>query len=246
MKKILIICFLLSFFMSTVEAAEPMKIAYMDSYPPRSWEEDGQMKGILVDVMTEALQNRLGIPLVHEGYPWARAQKMVEQGAADAFISIPTERRRVYTDISQQPILNFELFLSTRKDHPKLLELQQINTLEELKPYKIVEYYGNGFAQKTFEDFDVEWLPEITAVYPFLASGKADVLMLSDRGIYDLNRLGYQDRITVLPQALYKLSFHLCIGKKSQFKKILPEVDKVLLQMWEDGTLKKISDRYYQ
>ncbi|MDA3902655.1 MAG: transporter substrate-binding domain-containing protein [Desulfuromusa sp.] len=245
MKRMLIISFLLVSVMGTVEAAEPMKIAYMDTYPPRSWEEDGQMKGILVDVMNEVLQNRLGISLAHEGYPWARAQIMVKQGLADAFITIPTEERESYTEISQQPVLQFELFLSTSKDHPKLKELKQIKTLKELKPFKIVEYYGNGFAKKTFKGFDVEWLPEISAVYPFLASGKADVLLLSDRGIFDLNRLGYQDRIIVLPQALYQLKFHLCIGKKSPFRTILPEVDKILSQMAVDGTLKKIIDRYY-
>ncbi len=228
-----------------VLAAEPMKITYFDRYPPRSWLENGEMKGILVDIITEALEKRLGIPLRHEGYPWARAQAMVENGQADAFITVPTEERKAYTLVSQEPVIRFNIYLATQKNNPNLALLQKVTKIDELKPFTIVDYYGNGFAQQKLKDHKVEWVPDVAAVYPFLAAGKADVLLVSDRGTYDLKRLGYQDRLVVLPQPLLSVAFHLCIGRQSPFAKLLPQIDQTLKQMWAEDLIQQIAARYY-
>lgn len=246
LKKIVIVLLLASLYASPLMAAKPMKITYSDKYPPRSWLEDGKMKGILVDIITEALEKRLGIALIHEGYPWARAQAMVKKGLADAFITVPTEKRKAYTVVSREPVIRFNLFLATQKENPKLDLLKKVKTIDELKPFTLVDYNGNGFAQKRLKGYKVEWVPNIAAVYPFLAAGKADVLIVSDRGTYDLNRLGYQDRLLVLPQVLRSLAFHLCIGRQSPFASRLPEIDQVLKQMRDEDLMQKISARYYQ
>ena len=227
-------------------AAEKMKIVYFDSYPPRSWQQDGKMTGILVDIIDEALQQRLGIPLQHEGYPWARAQALVETGLADAFITVPTKTRRAYTEVSSEPVIQFNLYIATGKNNPKLPLLQKVNTIEELKPFRIVDYFGNGFAKKRLQGFDVEWLPNIDTIYPFLAAGKADLMLISDGGVYNMEKLGYRDQFIVLPQVLHSLSFHLCVGKQSPFTRILPDADKVLREMRLEGRLDLISRSYYQ
>lgn len=226
-------------------AAEPMKIVYFDSYPPRSWQENGQMKGILVDIANEAIQKRAGIPLIHEGYPWARAQKMVETGLADAFITVPTAQRRAYTVVSEEPVIQFNLYIATYKDNPNLEQLKAVTSIDELKPFTLVDYYGNGFAERRLKDHQVEWLPNIASVYPFLAEKKAEVLLVSDRGLYDLNRLGYQDRIITLPQAVFSLSFHLCISKLSSYTESLPAIDEALRQTRNAGLIQQINQKYY-
>ncbi|SHJ85470.1 polar amino acid transport system substrate-binding protein [Malonomonas rubra DSM 5091] len=246
LRKQLLLILLLLWIALPATAAEPMKIVYFDSYPPRSWLENGQMKGILVDIITEALHNRLGIPLQHEGYPWARAQAMVESGHADAFITVPTAKRKAYTVVSQEPVISFNLFISTQKNNPHLEELKQVTDIDGLKPYKLVDYHGNGFAAKRLKEFNVEWMPEVTSVYPFLNAGKADVLLVSERGIYDLNRFGYSNKLIVLPQPVYSLEFHLCIGKHSSFTDLLPQADKALREMQSEGLIKQISARYYR
>jgi len=227
-------------------SGEPMKIVYFDNYPPRSWQENGEMKGILVDIIHEAIYNRIGMPLVHEGYPWARAQAMVEAGQADAFITVPTEKRKTYTLVSKEPVIQFNLYITTRKDNPLLEQLRKVTDIDGLQPFRIVDYHGNGFAQKRLKKFNVEWVPDVDAIYPFLAAGKADLFLTSDRGIYDMIRLGYQDQFVVLPNALYSLSFHLCIGKQSPYTRILPEIDQALREMQSEGLIKRISEQYYQ
>jgi polar amino acid transport system substrate-binding protein len=76
-----------------------MKLNYF-RYPPLSWEVNGKVRGILVDVLNEALQNRMGIKVTHHEFPWKRAQLMVRYGNADRFTTAPTPERREYTDVS--------------------------------------------------------------------------------------------------------------------------------------------------
>ncbi|MGL6054852.1 MAG: transporter substrate-binding domain-containing protein, partial [Vibrio metschnikovii] len=62
-------------------AKPSMTIVYYDSFPPYSFrDEDGNMAGIFIDIADQVLQETMGIPIIHKGYPWARAQRMVELG----------------------------------------------------------------------------------------------------------------------------------------------------------------------
>jgi len=74
MKKLLFAIIFLSYTVPAF-AQGTMKIVYANNIPPFFWESGGQMHGILTDVLTESIQTRMGIPVTHRGYPWARAQK---------------------------------------------------------------------------------------------------------------------------------------------------------------------------
>ena len=66
---------------SHAEAA--IRIGYFDKYAPFSQRSDnGVVSGALVDGM-ELVANACGLQLEHYGYPWARAQLMVERGELD-------------------------------------------------------------------------------------------------------------------------------------------------------------------
>jgi len=59
----LLFLFLL-FFPTLATAADPMHFVYYDSYRPRSWEDNGKMRGILVDVIDEAIGKTIRYPLL--------------------------------------------------------------------------------------------------------------------------------------------------------------------------------------
>ncbi|MCP4023872.1 MAG: transporter substrate-binding domain-containing protein, partial [Desulfobacteraceae bacterium] len=103
MRKIVILIAIV-LFCTPAFAQKPIKIVYFENFAPFSWKENNQMHGILIDVLTEAIQERIKIGLLHEGYPWARAQSMVRTGKADAFVTVPTPERRAYTEISSEPV----------------------------------------------------------------------------------------------------------------------------------------------
>lgn len=227
-------------------AAEPMRFVYYDSYRPRSWDDNGTMRGILIDVVDEAIGKRLGISVTHTGYPWKRAQLKVKEGTADAFITMPNEERRTYTIIGDEPVIEFALHVVTRKKHPKAKGMEAITSIEQLKDYKIVDYLGNGWAKRNLKEVNVSWLPEIDKIFPFLIDGRADLFIASKRTLYEMKRQGYDSQLTVLPNKLSSVSFHLCVGKDSPYKDRLNDFDRILREMHEDGTIDRIEESYYR
>ena len=226
-------------------ATEPLRVVYYDRYYPRSWMENGKMRGILIDIIDEAAVRRLGIPVIHSGYPWKRAQIMVEQQKADAFVTLPTKERLAYTLASKVPVIEFSLRIITRNNHPRLEAMKPITRLEELKGYKIVDYMGDGWAEKHLKEMDVEWLPKIDSIFPFLVVGRADLAVASQRTLHVMQKMGYDSRLIVLPNKLSSVSFHLCIGTHSPYQKRLPDFDRVFKEMLRQGIIQQIENAYY-
>lgn len=226
-------------------AAEPMKLVYYDSYQPRSWNDNGVMKGMLIDIINEAITNRMNIPVTHEGYPWKRAQARVKRGKADAFVTVPSAERGQYTVFSNEPVIEFTLNILTRKNHPRLNTLKQVTTVSELQNYTLVDYLGNGWAKENLQEMKVHWLPDADKIFSFLHAGRADCIISSKRSIYDMKRLGYADDLIILPNKLRTVSFHLCIRKTSEYCHILREFDQIMTEMKADGTIKKLEESYY-
>ncbi len=240
--------FLIFFFLfpTLATAAEPMHFVYYDSYRPRSWDDNGTMRGILVDVIDEAIGKRLGVPVTHAGYPWKRAQLKVKEGTADAFVTMPTQERRLYTVIGNEPVIEFGLRIVTRKNHPRTRELESITSVEQLKGYKVADYLGNAWAKRNLKDINVRWLPDIDKLFPFLLDDRADIIVASERTIYEMKRQGYGAQLKVLSNMLSLVSFHLCVGKGSPYKDRLNDFDRVIKEMHKDGTIDRIEESYYR
>ncbi len=241
--RLLLMFFLL--FPTLVTAAEPMHLVYYDSYRPRSWNDNGKVRGILVDIINEAIGKRLAITVTHAGYPWKRAQLMVKEGTADAFVTMPTQERRTYTVIGDEPVIEFSLRIVTRENHSKARDMALITSVEQLRNYRIADYLGDAWAERHLKGFNVKWLPEIDKLAPFLIDDRADIVVASKRTIYEMKRQGYDSQIKVLPNKLSSVSFHLCVGKNSPYKDRINDFDRIIKEMHEDGTIDRIEESYY-
>lgn len=244
MKKILFLIAMALFSMPAF-TKNSMKIVYFDNYPPFSWEENNKMTGILIDVVTEAIKNQMGIQISNEGYPWARAQKMVMMNMADAFITVPTPERRGYTEISTEPVISVTFSLFASKENAKIEALGRVKTISDLSGYKLINYIGSGWGKHNLGGMDVFWVPTLTDVIHLLANNKYDAFVdVSQVVRSNINRLGYQEDIIELPNVLDYSSFNLCIGKNSPYVDILPKFDETIRKMRESGKLQEIYDRY--
>ena len=203
------------------------------------------MRGILVDIADEVLGNRLGIEVSHLGYPWKRAQQMVRENKADAFITVSTQERLSYTVSGNEPAIVFSVHLLTRKGSDRIQDLERVKTIEELKNYKVVDYLGNSWSERKLKNMEVYWLSNIDAIFPFLTLGRADVALASNRTLYRMKQEGYASKLVILPNTLDSVSFYFCVGIRSQYKGIIADIDKTLREMHSDGTIDRIVERYY-
>ena len=224
----------------------PMRMVYFENFPPFSWRgEDGVMKGILIDVMDEAAGRRMGISLVHEGFPWARAQEMVREGKADAFVTIPTPARREYTEVAGEPLVLQCPTVFTKAGHERMKEIESIEKIDDLKGFVILDYFGDGWGDANLADMNRYMVSQFDTVLTMLAGGRGDLCVApSVVAMYALKRLGLQGQVVQTSVVLGESPFHLCVGTTSPYAGILPDFDGVMKEIREAGGLEKIYDKY--
>ncbi len=244
MKNILII-FVMLISSSPLYAKDVMKFAYAFSSPPICWEENKEMRGILIDIVNEAVRKRMGISVSHDGYPWKRAQYMVRKGEADALITNGPLREE-WAEHGNEVAFMFEQKLYAKAGGSKLDQLKKVKNLEDLRPFELIDERGGGWSKKNLIDnnFKVQLAGDHETIYRMLARGRADANINSAHlARYIIKKLGLQEQIVELA-TMESVPFHLVVGKKSPYTKVIPEFDETIRQMKKDGSLQKISDKY--
>jgi polar amino acid transport system substrate-binding protein len=203
------------------------------------------MRGLFVDVLDEALTHRLGIPLVHRGYPWVRAQKLVRDGEADAFCTVPTPERRAYTVVSEEPIMTVTFKMYAQRGNPVIERLKHVKTIDDLRQFVVAAYLGSGWAREKLAGQQIDWAPNPDSVLKKLAGGRNDVFVDAvEVQRKRIKALGLENKLVELPQALDTQTYNLCIGKQSPFADVLPKFDRTLRHMRDDGRLSALYRKY--
>lgn len=229
-----------------VYGREVMKFGYEETGRPYSWKEDGQMKGILIDIVDEAIAKRMGIPVSHHGYPWVRAQYYAKRGDLDAHITNGPYRKD-WAEYGDEVVIWLEHLLYAGVNNPHLDHIRQIQSLDELKSYQFVDNRGSGWAQRNLVDkgFAVRFVKDHGAIYEMLARSRADITVnMSHIARYYINHLGLKEQVVELQGVTEPLPFHLVVSKRSPFTAIIPQFDKTIRQMKADGSLDAIINTY--
>ena len=78
-----------------------------------------------------------------------------------------------------------------------------------------------------------------------LISGKLDVLLsIEPTANHFLKQIDYKDKIGRSSKQYYSKQYYIGFSKKSKAKILLPQVNSVIQQMKQDGTLKEILSKY--
>ncbi len=211
---------------------------------------DGKPTGIFYEIMTEAF-HRLGIPLKVETYPWPRAQKIVADGKADGMITVFTDARKPFF-IGSDPILVASEHIFVNRNNPHIKEIMSIRSLNEIRPFRVVETIGSGWTKENLQAAKITWVPEMDSAFNMLIKGRADVFIANGfTGSAFIKKKikegksfseGYK-RIVTNPYPLRMITFRLLIRKDSPFVKKINEFNKVIHQMNKDGTMRHILEK---
>ncbi|MBI2254580.1 MAG: transporter substrate-binding domain-containing protein [Proteobacteria bacterium] len=227
------------------EAKQPVRLVFATDLVPLSYEKDGAVHGIFIDIAREAFEHRLGQPVDLQIYPWERAQQMVRHGDADGFITIATKARQEYANCGRIPVLQADLHPLVRTDNPRRAEIAAAKNLADLKPFEIVSYFGNGWAKQNLGGHKVFYAADFQASLRGLALGRGDVgFVTTTAGAFYLREHDLGDRLVMLPLVVDIFEYVLCLGKQSPHVGQLPEFDRVLEVMRAEGAYKPILERY--
>ena len=129
--KMLWILIIITAMASPVLADNVMKFAYATTAKPFSWEEDGKMTGILIDIAEETLKNRLGIKITHQGHPWKRSQHLVQIGKADALVT-NGPMRKAWAEHGSEVVVALQHALYVKVGGSKFDQLKKVRTIDGL------------------------------------------------------------------------------------------------------------------
>jgi polar amino acid transport system substrate-binding protein len=221
-------------------------------YEPYIYEtENQQVKGLYRDIMVEVF-NRMEVPLEYAVYPWKRTQALLENGKADAIISIATPKRLVYLDATD-PVVHMNFHVFARSDNPKIKQIMAIESIKDLKGLHIVDYLGTGWHEKNFKSFTVDKAPNFTSAILMLAKNRADVFVdgriVVKYAIKELikdpaNPVKGLKSVVENPHSLETIPYSLLIRKDSKYLSIIPKFNETLKEIRRDGTYDKILNQY--
>ncbi len=231
------------------EEGNKLTFAHLEWKPYTYTDANGQSVGIFVDVMKEIFEKRLSIKVVARNRPWKRAQLEVRDGDADVIITVPTQERLDYAQKSKSVVFPLYQSLFTYNNHPKLIEIQNIKTIEDILRLKLkaVSNLGNSWHKKNIQMLGVptKLVSEDEKMIKILAHQRADILIDETIAInISINENGLNDKIVQTTVRYGPANFHLLMSKKSKFIKLMPKIDQIIFSLVEDGTFSKIPARY--
>jgi polar amino acid transport system substrate-binding protein len=228
-------------------SAAPFQMAYFETYSPLSFRQGSALQGILLDVIEEILYKRMRVDVDHKGYPWNRAQLMVQNGEADAICTIATPERLEYAVAAEEPVVSPRRRVFVRASHPMLAQIRQIKDLDELRQLNltVVSYAGNGWAKANLVDFKVEQGIDFESALKMLIARRGDVFIDNSFTMqYSLQRLPGGNEILMMPANLDQSHFQLLVSKKSTHLGLLPAFDAALRQFKRTPQYTRIYQQY--
>lgn len=233
-----------------VNAQGVLRIAY-STYPPFHWvDETGKMTGLFYEIITEALEKRMGLTVVWTAYPWTRCQENLQIGKEDAIITFPTAERAEYAVTHKDPFYEKALHLFTYVDHPRITEIKEVREIEQLKKggFSTITYSGNGWHKENVHSLGIKTYESshFENVWRMLAERRGDAVIEWAPGAWpEISRVGVADRIIDTGVTMSTMPFHLLIRKDSDLVNTLDEFNNIINTMKEDGTIAFILSRYH-
>lgn len=243
----LILCFLIL----APDLALSQVVHYVfQEYPPANYlDNDDQPVGFFVDIIREAVENRLGYNLRISVFPWMRCQVLVRQGKADLMTTIPTPARLEYTRLIPVPIWVKQYRIYTYRGHPRREEMNEIRNIAEILESRltVISYIGNSWAKTNLEHIGIQVLDATTVegMYRMLIARRGDIII--DDPMLVTNSLitaGLENQIVSTGGMVEEEAFYPMVSRQSSLATHTEDFAAVLQDMWDDGTIEAIMETY--
>lgn len=225
---------------------QPLQLVTLE-YPPYEVEENGKITGMAVEIVEEVFQ-RMQKPVNIRLQPWDVALEMIKTGDADAVFTIfKTPAREQYADYNKEMLLPQMISLFTRKN----AKIEYDGNLIKLQDYRfgIVKAVSYGSIIDSAFNQDI-----IRSVFIYetgqdnmeaLLNGKIDILVSNRLGAwYILQQMGRADEVQELSPIVQSVPSYIAFSKVKDLNMIKDSFDNILKIMKEDGSYRKITDKY--
>lgn len=218
-----------------------------EAFAPFEFKENGELKGISVDLARETIR-RMGYNISVSSYSWPRAVEMVETGQAHGIISLyKSKEREKWALFPIEPIfVDKQYFYGVPG-----AEIRYDGTIDSLKNYTIGITRGYSYGD-AFDDAVNNNLLKTEAVdinpanIEKVMNGRIDAFIESEYiTLYYLKQAGMGGELIELA-FLRETELYLGFSKKKVDQDFVNHFDQVLGEMKKDGSYDEIVSSYDQ
>lgn len=238
LKIVFILFFCITYsFSHHVKDNKKLMIAYTEDWAPYSYRgEDGQMKGILVDLVDTLLDKMLHIEIENGGFPWKRAQSLAEEGTYDAIIGFPSEERKKFYTISKEELISLEWkgFTSVNSKNIDLI-MNSSNLIDLKSNFQFCSILGDTFTETLLKEKGINShkTKNVDMALKVLSEGRTDLFINSKLiALNFISKKGLEDNIKMHPMVFEKVPFHFLLSNNSDIdKSVISKLDNLIKEL---------------
>ncbi|MEQ8667212.1 MAG: transporter substrate-binding domain-containing protein [Rhodospirillales bacterium] len=220
--------------------AETITIAYNEAWAPYSSGSESSVNGVVVRLVEEIIDRRLGWRVENVGLPWARVQLAVERGEVDAMVTFASDERKAYAWAAEQAVFTIETKAHVVRGSPAAKALREDPSIENHRQFTHCAILADAWASKYLEDNGIpfETTRDTSSCLRQLAAGHVDVYLHAvDSVAEEVASQGLEDKIEVLPEVYSSIPLTLLLSKKSSISAAFAGAfDDAVLAMRGDGS----------
>lgn len=215
-----------------------------DSWPPYiRGKEDGSNAsgGVAVNIIQDIFKQIDGVDVEFKLFPWMRVLKSVKEGQLDGCILLKkTPERLEYMEFTA-PLLDDQLLLWYKPSHfPDGFSWEKYTDLSDYKIAGQLGYsYGNDWDRavenKVISVYEVDSGLQLMAM---LMSDRVDLIVMNKMvGYAYMKEEGFKNKFLAAEKPIESNTLYISFSKKSWAKKLIPEINRIISKMKQDGTI---------
>ena len=246
---LILVCMLLS--LSPIFANDVIKVKIHlteeAKWPPFTPDAYGVTQEGLSYILMKEIFSRLNIDVNLELLPQKRMLLNLKAGRKDAVTAISKNEKRAEFLLFSEAIVQKKGYIYySKKSHPSF----HWEKFEDLKGLKIGVVAGHNLgvdfdAAVVKHQLDIKTVSRSKQNFDKLIAQEIDVLLsIEPTANYFLKKKPYKNEIGQASKQYYSKYYYIGFSKKSNAKRLIPQVNKIIQQMKSDGSLKKILSVY--
>lgn len=238
------------FLMGDVKAdahASTIRFAEEANWPPFTNEPDGQASvGFSVELVNLVF-GHLGVVATVDLYPQKRMLEQIKQGLRDGATVISKNIDRESFILFSDPIFEKRGLVYYRLQSDELFEWRNFEDFQSMRIATVLGHNnGEAFeAARTAVPLSVIEVSSVESALKMLNAGRVDVVFVTEWSAQAVLKENPQlTNIAVAQNPYISKTYHIGLSKTSSFVSLLPEINRVISKIKEDGALQALKERY--
>jgi polar amino acid transport system substrate-binding protein len=226
------------------------------NYPPYEYQENGQAKGIAVEVIREAMHRVGNYEVKFTFYPWKRAVYMVQNGLSDILFNAgKNQARQEWGYYVDSVLIQQSYVLFKRRSDDFSVEPDFNNVQDKSIAVRRAYLYGSGdfrLALDSQKFMNILYSDSTKQSVDLLLHNRVDMFVGDLLPVlYYINKQGLNDKIDIVGhdgEMMEVLSWptYILFSKQRTTPEFVNKVKDAMDSMKQDGSFQKIIDSYKQ